>query len=227
MANIVNRVISTVSDNRLSLLGESWARTMSGGNDFTKLIIGMRLSLNDYTERTNMARWYFGLTSGTSAPPGSATPNHFVGVTTQANPGWHVGSADCVEIGYTAKNTTSKIIAGTETITSTNAAPAQFIVGRASTKTVGMFFQFEKSTNWTLNCYCTPVTDNCDLATFLTYMNVSTIVGAGTLVSVLATAAKTISVDEATNGNLDTICISWPSEVAALEISDVAWAKVT
>jgi hypothetical protein len=106
---------------------------MSGGNDFTKLIIGMRLSLDDFTERSSMARWFFGLTSGTSAPPGTGTPNHFVGVTTQANPGWHVNAFNCIEIGYTAKNTTSKIITGTETITSTDTAPAQFIVGRAST----------------------------------------------------------------------------------------------
>src|SRR5574341_1187227 len=102
MANEIKE-FQAAPDRGLYVPSSYGARVMNMGSNWTKLNVGMRLRnrLVGSTNPTSKAgQIYFGLCNGTTAPVGSATPAHFIGVknnydpwlwTSVANTSWTVG----------------------------------------------------------------------------------------------------------------------------------------
>lgn len=82
-ANIVERTVGGETDKRFQLAGGAYTRTIKEGSSWNKLRIGIRLSTTRDSAWTSPPKFYFGLCSGTTAPPGSITPNHFLGISNQ------------------------------------------------------------------------------------------------------------------------------------------------
>lgn len=89
MSRIIQRTISAQADNRVVLQNSQDARPLPFGSSWTRLRIGVRLHMRQYSEVGNITglgingtppRFAFGLVSGTTNLFGDASTTHFIGV---------------------------------------------------------------------------------------------------------------------------------------------------
>lgn len=80
MANIGSRTFNLVDDQYLSLANEEWVRTLAIGSNWTKLRIGLLMTVTpDDVNNLNGVQLVFGLCSGKTNPYGAASTTNFLG----------------------------------------------------------------------------------------------------------------------------------------------------
>ena len=228
-AEIVERTISGETDKRLQIAGGHYVRKLDVGSDWTIMRVGMRLSTNRTTSWATPPKLYAGLVSGTSAPPGTATPNHFLGLRTNAS-NWNYTSSYSLGLGVwqTTANSvqTGKSELGAESFASSSPSKILY-AGVSTTRHTGLFFTIRKSAStWEFEHFIQGNEWNYDLTRFIDCMNATDFTGSAgsALYFVDGVNSTGLTVDEATYGALDTVCFSWLGEGAsnAFEISDIA-----
>ncbi|MBI1178319.1 hypothetical protein GC207_12860 [bacterium] len=81
MANIGSRTFNLVDDQYLSLANEEWVRTLAIGSNWTKLRLGVLLSVTpDDVNNLNGVQLVFGLCAGKTNPYGAASTTNFLGM---------------------------------------------------------------------------------------------------------------------------------------------------
>lgn len=252
MSNIVSGsfVLAPTTDKYLTLAGEEYARTLSIGDDWTRLRIGMMAAVTpDGTNNITSVIGFFGLCSGKTAPFGAASTTHAVGIPLQGNSGLMTARNQTYVAGsgnpyFTQSNsfpTAGKRVATTLTnftgfSSYIYALPA---MGVGTTVRRGMiFFEIEKGSPYTIRVFGADNNNGAiqtgqvlysdySLATFLeliadpSTVNLTTALGK----TFNGQSVTNSGIDEATDGSLDTINIAWNKASFPLVVYAVAAYK--
>jgi len=223
---IVQRTLSGEVKNGVLLdnLHPPLVRTMDIGNDWTTLRIAVRISTQRTAVTTSPQFFYLGVCSGTTAPPGSTTPNHFIGCsTTSAN--WTYGATTGMGFGWRYL----KIVNGVETAVNAFAsadANGPCIANNTVARSV-LKLEITKGATWTIRSTYRRsgnLAGTCTNAAFEELMGAS--IGALPSVHSNNITNSTLTVDETTNGPLDTICCVFLDPNGPFEVYDFKYAKL-
>jgi len=209
------------------------ARAISYGNNWTRIRIGIRLSFRRSTNWVSPPLMYFGLSSGSDALPGTATPNHFIGLSNvESNTITMASGNPYLTLTGTNKQYFNRIANGSVTRfpqTNNNYFSMYHVLNGRS----GIIIEIQKGeASWTLQGW-TSRTDvwNVTPEIFKDGMgrtSLPTGIDSSSPWSNMSASGntKTFSIDEETNGYLDTVCFSWLGygEDNAFEISDIDYA---
>jgi len=218
MASIVERTIGGATDRRLALLREQCGRTISIGSSWNKIRLGIHLSIDTSAAITQMPSFVFGLCSGMTNMYTDETTDHFVGVKTPdsinttnfANYIQGPGTQSVIKIGTTETNTTPASVT------------SYFAMGKSSASRSMFILEITKgSPNYIVRFRMSEYNENVTTAQFRAQMQAENVTFAHGW-----TANQNFAIDEATNGNLDTINIAWMSELNAIEISAVSYSRL-
>jgi hypothetical protein len=222
------RTISSVVDNRISLANSNFARPIPGISGWATLRIGLRLDMNNTAANiTGTPRFSVGFCSGTTNLLLDATTDHFVGIQSN-NATWRYVVSTMTQYDNT--------VAGLDMIPFKRVGSTR----TASTVTAGLFMQADPtvarrkmyfvdlihgSPNYTFKAfYCSASsTNDCLTADFLNNMNLVTPSFSN---HTYGTVGGTLAVDEGTNGTLNAASVAWDQPTPAIEICDIAVAKV-
>jgi hypothetical protein len=235
-ATIVSRTISSILDKKVALSNGFIAREMSIGSDWTKLRIGMRLSVDLLGGSSNLVgvKLYAGLCSGTANTVGQATTTNFIGV----RAGGATGE------GYT-------YAAGPPKKITRNGGGGGMMKKVGSTITAGsadgnLFYNFaDVSANvrlaWLLEItkgspnYTAQVINNNNgtLGADISYTSLASAMDAGTMAGAQTalggvyglSGSLSLAFDEVA-GALNAVNISWSHTSAKLEVSEVLYARI-
>lgn len=222
---IVERTVNTETDKRALVdnLHPPLVRKMAVGSDWTKLRIGMRVSSRRSTAWSSPPYFYFGLCAGLEAPPGSATPNHFVGIRS-SGVNWDVSSGNP---SWFPNNSNSfgrcMIQDGATSYTAVSASGNPSYIWESSQGRTCIFLDLTKGATWTI----TPVIQyasnsfalNATADEFRALMEVAEFSS-----PLLIRGEGTMSVDESTYGELDSVCFAFLGSTDGFEVSDIAYA---
>lgn len=237
---IIETTIGGIGDNRVTLENSQFARLMDVGSDWTKIRVAIRRTMSDTGDNlTSTPRFYFGLMSNpveemTNGPLGNNT-SHFVGirwddsfVTRSISPANGPYYA-CSSVQLSSVNS-GVITNGNSTVNETISANNVESTGRATIAVIEIE-RTASSGSWNFNIvandsiaaahmtrsdliFCLELSDIADVETFLdtkgTYINF----------------VRTLTVDEDSNGPLNSICIAWDRSDPRVEISDVGYSII-
>jgi hypothetical protein len=230
---IVERVISGVNDKRLVIAGGHWARKMSIGDNWSELLVTIRMStrfwLPENSGSTNNPFSFIGLCSN-NTPPASLSVDHFVGF---RNSHFYRGSGGDPRIYYggNGSNNAGRIIRienNAETVIGTTPSH-MYICGDAANTGAAtnggvVAFHFKKgSPNWTVDTWGYGSNINGLYTRTLTEFLVT---AAGSSSGANVASINAGAVDESTYGALDSICFVNMDAVNAFEISDIAYTRL-
>ena len=234
--SILSRTISGAVDKRVVLSNDFMMRkitasVLSNWTTGKKLRIGLVLSVNGSASITSNPCLAVGMNSGTTASFGRDNTTHFVGViynqstwpyqtTTPRSYGTNDSFFPCVKIGASSSISASSV--DTNAASGINASP--------NTHRTAFFLDILKgSPNFTLqlaHAQYNAANIGYDItpATFIDGMTVPMSAGNGIIAwqSYYSGLKRTIAVNEATNGYLDSIDISW-NKTTPLEVCEVAY----
>jgi hypothetical protein len=230
-------IINRSGDKRLLLAQSQLARTMAIGSDWAKLRVGVTMSLDGAQENiTGTPRLLMGLNSGTSNLPFDETPGHFIGVRTNVASMTYAGTA----LSYGISDTIQlyKNLAGVET-TSNLTSARNMGISRASENhdyvngpsVSTWFLDLEKVDASTMGVvfasqeYAANEDHGLTESAFKQAMTLEDIADAVVFGTQAKTSSGTVSIDEASDGFLDTICIAW-DRLISLEVSKVSFARL-
>lgn len=223
IANIVEETVASETDKRAQLGKAYLLRKIKYGTNWNKLRIGLRWSTCRTTAFTSPSKFFFGLCSGTTVPPGDPSCPHAFGVSNKAG-GWTSQASAALRTPGTEIHL---ITNGSDVTTSPgNNNVLQFLfntIGRS-----GVCLDITKgSPNWTIRLYgysyvAPSASHSMTVDQFKTIMQLAdphNQVGTGFY---FQWNGVNIAVDESTYGSLDSFAFVWPeSDVAnAFEISD-------
>ena len=222
-ATILLRTIGGVDDKRLVLGNASVARLLSYGTDWTTLRIGLRWTIgNTGADLTGSPHLAVGLCSGTTQIYGDALTTHFVGVlSNQAAWTYSPSSPVYSAVGggpfYPAKRIGSVLTLGT-------LITPYWRIDADPTAARSLFFvDITKGTpNFSFRLFAHESSSaDVSLDTFLQKMQEAT----PSLANHAYTNAFTLAVSE-TDGALNAVNVYWDRATPALEISDLAVARL-
>lgn len=233
--------ITGIEDRRLVLSNAEAARYINIGTSWTRLRLGIRLSLDDIgIDLAGNPRLNLGVISSPSASLSNGyltnSTSHFVGfgntlVTVQRFVG---GGNNCYLLASGAASNSIKKKIGT-TSTSSSISPALAVSLLPATVRNVVIVEITKgSPNFTV-AYLGPDLNPLGDITALELsqaMSISLLTDARTYLSslgkgtYLAPVSGTIAVDEGTDGSLNAIDINWNRIDSLLHISDFYWAKM-
>lgn len=226
---IKSRTFSSVQDNRIQLSNSHFARA-HGVSSWSKLRIALRFSMNDSgANLTSTPVFAVGLCSGTSNIYGDASVTHFVGLLPISATWTRLTSALCYATNASGGDVTpTKKIGSTETH---GTAIGSQTVQIPADVTIAMrwmwFVDILKGTpNYTLSYFAVTsrsTATDVSVADFLTQANL----GSPSFAGHGNSGTQTIAVDEATNGTLDCVNISWDRVTPEIELSDLAVVKLS
>jgi len=243
-AIVINRLISgTESDNKLVLSSSSVARKMSIGTGWNSLRLSFRLSISRSGDLNFNPSFFFGLCSGTGNPIGKDFTDHFYGWVYSGST-WtytHDGNspkynAACRHMGKT----------GTKYIDYGPPGGATSVISASFTgKRNLVLVEFTKTGPYLDTAGLDIETSNVPRVDFpsgaLLYAMGLNGVGAGTnalsiynslntnfsnIVSNYSLPSSVTEIPLVSSNTLDTICFSWNSSQAYIEISDVAYSRL-
>jgi len=222
MASIITRTINGEVDQRLVLSGEQCGRTMSIGNNWTSMRLGVRFSINRTSAYTAPPTLFAGICSGTSEMYADGTTKHFIGVRSNAS-NWGYAT------GYLSPANNSfvmfKKVGTTRTDSSLQTLSNAAWIGSSPTYRGSIIIDFTKNngTFVEVKFYISMLNqwDNTD-AIFTNIMQ-SFVAPSSTHTTM---ASSNITVDEATNGYFDTINVGWLGITEGMEISDIAYSRL-
>lgn len=232
---IINRTISGLPQNAISMSNATWARPVTLPGSWTKIRLGCRMHMvNTGATLTGGPIFAMGYNSGTANQYGSASCQNFVGMAFDTANWTYTGS------GTTFYNLAATVgfartrVGTTNTDANLRSDAARPIVnsgaGTNSADRAIYFIDITKgSPNFTLHCPFT--TDNglgapgdVSATTFLTYMAQLAPTPVEANYDLTNLSSPTLAVDEGANGTLNSINFFWNRADATLEICDVAAA---
>lgn len=221
MAEIVE---SMVGDRRIRLYNEDFARKLGIGTGWTKIRIGMRISINA-TSACNASRFVFGVCQG------DTSTDVFKSVSTPDFIGGMLGNAATNTYAYTAgppSYVSSGAMAavarvnGVNTFVSPGSANAAISASPATLRTL-FFVDIEKNfTNNRILCYGTngpTITGDSPIGQLMTYMEAD-IPNAAVQNFILS------NIPYSGPGLWDTLNISWNNAIQPIEISDLIVTRI-
>jgi len=231
--------IGSIEDRRLVLGNAQAGRVLSIGSNWTMLRIGIRFAFDDAgVNITGTPRFYFGLLASPSAlmangPLGGST-SHFLGYKVSTAT-WTRGTGP---VRYAHTHVTNQMyvkrVGSTETFGTSGVNSHNESATPASIRSA-VFLEITKgSPNFTLQvCINQASTGMVDVTKVMlsAAMEIGTLAGLDAYMDTVAggsfssLASATIAVDEATNGDLDSICVAW-DRTTLLRVSDIVFTKM-
>ncbi len=231
---IVNRLISGLeSDNKLVLNNSSAARTISIGTGWLQLRVGFRVSISGSGTLNFFPHFTFGLCSGTGRAMSDNVVDAFMGI------GYTGTSWTYVHNGYIPEflPSTTNFLTKTGLVVTSSSTSQPTLGANYTGVRQSIFFEMSKSDNslsllWRANGGAA-ITKDLPSGTFLGAMGVNP--GINNIESYLnanggadghSQVGFTTTPYSALYNLLDTVCFSWNSSAANIEISDVAYARI-
>ncbi len=234
-AIVVNRLISGLeSDNKLVLKSSRVARKMSIGTGWNVLRVGFRIAISGSGDLNFTPTFAFGLCSGTANVIGDATTDAFVGAF-YTGATWTYTHQAYIPYYTPASSFTAMTKTGTvyQIITATSAA--KMSANHTGVRQV-LAFEINKTSNTAATISATVVgggNPTKDTLSGIFLQAIASNPGIDTFHTTLAAlGGDTLSQFSPTTFTtfppnvLDTICFSWNSSQAAIEITDVAYARL-
>lgn len=226
---ITGRILNSQVDKRASLGNDQIIRFPEPLGTWTKIRLGIRLSLNTTADVTGTPRLYFGMCNGVEehvSGAGSMTTRNFLGVvTTDAT--WTYGLTPVEGYPYV----TIDSVAAVHRVTTTNTLSAGTALA-----TLAAYPQLYRNCFYVTIDKTTPAATTVEfispnnagnsvedvaLADFFTQLKSETTV---ILPNYLRTVyATTFNINEATNGTLNAVNLSWNKFSNRIEVSDFAY----
>jgi len=208
----MSRTVASITDKRIVLRNEQCGRTISIGSSWTKIRIGVRHAINRTTAYNNAPSFVFGLCSGTAAMYTDPTTANFIGYRTKPGANWTTPSG---QLYNTEGQAITKV--GTVITALSDAVVTGFT--QATVRNSATFLEIQKGAeNYQIMHAQTDARYDFTEADFITWMQSETLPW--------NSWTKSMAVDEATNGTLDTINIAWLGTTEDLEICDVAYSRL-
>ena len=235
--SILSRVIS-VTDKRIVLSNSHAAikldHVLINNNTWSNIRIGCRIQMGDTgADITGTPKFFFGLLSNPSAgmangPLGTST-SHFFGIDTD-NATWIRGSNAYTQTSF---HVGTKV--GTTESLAVDSNFDDFAIGYSlSTVRNALVIDFSRPSAWSANVVHpyndTTAAIDISQAQLLESMILSPLTAAGTLFGYgTSTALSNVgrTVDEGTNGQLNSICMGWDRSSAVMEFSDIVYAVLS
>ena len=232
------KVTRFTDDGILKLANSQWAGSLNIGTNWSTLRIGWRWAMNDSGANIiSTPRLYVGVMSSpasgmTNGPLGSST-SHWVGGYSVAATLTRSTSPTRYSLGMSA----GKKIGGTITDAS-DFAGYMITADPGNVRVAGLLEITKGSPNFSLRMSTVAGVNgivDVSRAALEAAMELSdfgsvddslnTAIG-GSSTRYTASAAQAIAVDEATNGDLNAICVGWERSSPALEVSEILFAKM-
>lgn len=218
------RTVSSVDDVRAVLSNSTLRRLLSIGSTWNKIRVGVRLIVNGSAAVVGTPRFAMGVCSGTANPfnNGSASTDHFVGAATKFATWGYSGNIFYINGGTADWLPTKRV--GTTTTEGTTLVGSLVLPSVTLAKRWCLFLDIEKgSPNHTLQAFYTNNTLAADTSkeTFLSTVEVE----ACSLTHHAFGTARTLAVDEGTDGALNAVNISWDRTSPTIEICDIALVR--
>ena len=233
MADVITKVTAAgISDNRLQVINKGYARKMEIGSSWTSIRIAARFSIRTDTPPITIPFLYFGLSAGTSSIPGTASPAHFLGMGLAQGIVLNASDSSSLYRADASANTRHlaqwKSGVKSETI-GTGAGLYPMLPKGGFARGMWMMEITKGSPNFAVKGYMW-INTNSEM-TRSVFNDMLQNGSAGTISGNLVTRAwvgdVTPSVDEATDGYLDSLCIAWGHETIALDLADMAFKDLS
>lgn len=232
-SSIFFRTIAAVADGRILMNNSRWARPI--GFTWNKIRIGVRWQVAGSTNIIGTPRMVIGVCAGSAAIYGDASVGHFVG-TRQNEPTWTITGGNRYLVNGNTWECFKRIgVADTAGSGSLGLNAVQWGIGpNAATPTAnrsvfilditkGSPYTLQIMLGWNNSDSGGAAPTDVSRASFLQTMMQST----PTLAQHRAGTARTLTVNEATNGTLDHVNMHWNQAGHIMEICDWAIGKIS
>jgi hypothetical protein len=231
-----NRTVNSEVDQRIVLSNSEATRLPLIGSDWTKVRLGVRLSVGASANITGNPRIAIGLCTGVADGFGRTATTHFAGVRMSgASFNYTAGPPAYLTASAAGAMVCCKRISGTTTNGSAVSSAATMLSSSVSSRRSCLFVEITRgSPNFTFQLgaptTAAAVQTDITLAKFRDQMSwpAWSVVGLSTWLSGYNTgSAITLAVDEATYGSLIVPNVYWDQTGAPLEVSDVQLTRLT
>jgi hypothetical protein len=220
---ITGRRISGIADQRASLGNDQIIRQIQTSS-WNKIRVGMRMCVTVQSAITGTPKLYIGVCNNSNAAgnngAGSRIVNHFVGaLSTTASWSFSAGSPGFYTVSFTSvrRITATDTTSGSGSILMTadpTTARCFVAVDIDKTNPAAVKIDMVGPTNSVTG------TPDISLATFITQLKSDAVILDGYIKNSLTT---TLTINEGTNGVLNSVNISWMKTLERLEFSDVSY----
>lgn len=200
-------------------------RTISIGSNWTKLRVCAQISSTRKSIWSPGPKFWFGLCAGQSAPPGSATPNHFCGM--YLAPGswvyYPAGSNAEYVTAWSSGSSDSLALIANGSYSVGGGSAETFFCGAQDQLGNLICMEYEKGSPWSVS-----VIRCSNAGTSYMYQSLQGFIEmmqTGSRPSHSKNTVTTFTPDESTYGNLDTICFATDNSTDPFEISNIGWAE--
>jgi len=227
-------IVSFDADNALMISTEEYVRTFNVPTNWNTLRVGVRLTTTNITTSIANTEFVIGLSSGTNSYK-QASPAHFVGVQYAENGA--IRTNGTLTYGnasfpiYMSKIPTNfwmgKIVAGTITLATNGTRDYNSYVyiggGNDSNYTSAVYVDFIKGTPWTVKSW--QLSDTYDISAGRHTTNMTAVTPTANGSVPLKYGQMQLTVDQATDGYLDTVNIWFSPTNKFLRIHDIQVAR--
>lgn len=226
-STILLRTISSIDDKRAVLANSQIARTLTIGNSWTKIRVGIRYSyLDPGANLTSTPRFVIGVCSGTSNIYGDSTTTNFIGAISDRSTWTYTAGTPPYFVNGGGSIYPVTRVGSTTTIDGSSLHALPQVALGADTGYRSLFaVEIEKgSPNYTVQDFqCGNfAAAEVSLLGFYSVMSLATLSLSGySYGSAVAVAASEGP------GDFDSVCVHWDRVSPALEISDIAVVKLS
>lgn len=222
----IQRTIAGETDSRLIVdnAHTTPVRTLLMGSSWNSMRLAIRVSCSRTSDYTSPPSFYFGLTSGKTAPPGSVTPNHFIGVKSNTQT-WRYrttfGSPECIQLSFNS----CLIANGSESGSIFGAQGDTFNTPTFSINTSGrsvFMLEIIKGSPWTLKMWS--LLSNSTYASHRnkTVEELQSFIQQGTVpTGFIESSTTAFTPNEATYGYFDSACVYFSGTPTTFEVNDI------
>lgn len=219
---ILSRTIGALVDKKLKCYPGGYAGVLQAGNTWNTIRIGLHFAFDGAATLAGTPRLIVGMNAGKAATFGDLSCSHFLGYVLSAASFTYNAGGGIPYFSFTSNNRPTIKIGTTESYGTT----ANLSMNASAGPTVRNAFLLEitKGSPFGIR-YVTPggaAQAQVDItqAVFESLMNMTNMTDAGSVVSgYFAPTAQTMTVDETTNGDLDTIFFMWDKATVPMEAS--------
>lgn len=232
--SILKRTISAVDDKRLVLANGEALRNLAYLNNWTTVRIGLQISCELSAAISGTPQLAFGLSAGASHGFGDPVTTHFVGARPTATSATFGGTAPhytqltawkpCKKVSGTITDGAAFTGVTTATIPKASDLVRQIVIVQVTKGSPNFTVQIVALTN------ATPIATDMTDTLFVNAMQAADMAGAAAALDgsgyYAASSVVSVAVDEATNGNLDSVDVFWDRTSTPMEISSIRHRKV-
>lgn len=228
---ITGRILNSQVDKRASLGNDQIIRFIEPLGNWNKIRVGIRLSVNALADVTGTPRLYLGMCNGVeshASGAGSMTTRNFVGTVTSAAT-WSYGSGVDPNAGipYLQIGETRGVVRVGTTNTTISSATVSTLTATPQLRRTALYATIDKTTPSATTVEMLTSNnigvglDDISLSRFIEQLeSETTVILDGYQRTVIS---GSLSVDEATNGVLNAVNVSWSKTPNRIEISDISY----